>query len=380
MRGNITRRGKTSWRLKFDIGVDDTGKRLIEYETVRGTKKDAQEVLARRLADVADGKVVRRSSETLADYARLWASAIAPARTSGTTLERYKEIIEKHIVPHLGVIALKDLNGPAIDCFYTHCRTAGRRDGTGGLSQQTVHHIHRLLSQILASAVKAKKLRQSPIIDVQTTPKARKAEVRVLDDEQLAILFRHLEGRPLYVPVLLAASTGMRRGEVLAVRWRDIDLDRSELQVAQVAELVARKVSIKEPKTDRSRRAITLPERLVEELRSWRKEHARLCLGLGLGKVELVFPHWPTGRLINPSHFTKAFSREIASANLPNVTFHGLRHTHITHLLRSGVPVHVVSARAGHANPTVTLNIYAHLLPGQQEQAANIMMPRCGRP
>lgn len=221
--------------------------------------------------------------------------------------------------------------------------------------------------------MKGKKLRQSPILDVQTTPKARKAEIQVLDDEQLAALFRYLEGRPLYMPVLLAASTGMRRGEVLAVRWCDIDLDRAELQVAQVAELVARKVSIKEPKTERSRRTITLPERLVEELRSWRKEHSSLCLGLGLGKVELIFPRWPDGKLINPSHFTKAFSREVAAAKLPHVTFHGLRHTHITHLLRSGVPVHVVSARAGHANPTVTLNIDAHLLPGQQEQAANVI-------
>ena len=88
--------------------------------------------------------------------------------------------------------------------------------------------------------------------------------------------------------------------------------------------------------------------------------------------MDLVFPHWPDGELINPSHFTKAFSREAAAAKLSHVTFHGLRHTHITHLLRSGVPVHVVSARAGHANPTVTLNIYAHLLPGQQEQAANV--------
>jgi integrase len=165
----------------------------------------------------------------------------------------------------------------------------------------------------------------------------------------------------------------MRRGEVLAVRWRDVDLDRATLQVAQVAELAGKKFSLKEPKTERSRRTITLPDRLVEELKVYRKEHAGLCLRLGLGKVDLVFPHWPDGGLRNPSHFTKAFSREVAAAKLPHITFHGLRHTHITHLLRSGVPVHVVSARAGHASPTVTLNIYAHVLPGQQEQAANII-------
>ena len=129
MRGNITRRGKTSWRLKFDVGVDAAGKRLIEWETVRGTKKDAQEMLAKRLSEIADGKMVRRTSETLADYARMWASAIAPARTSGKTLERYIDIIEGNIIPYLGAVAMKDLDGPAIDRFYTHCRKAGRRDG-----------------------------------------------------------------------------------------------------------------------------------------------------------------------------------------------------------------------------------------------------------
>ena len=195
---------------------------------------------------------------------------------------------------------------------------------------------------------------------------------QILDDAQLLALFAHLRGRPLYMPVLLAASTGMRRGEVLALKWTDVDLDRAELQVRQVVELVGRKMSLKEPKTDRSRRTITLPDRLVQELRIYRKEQWEICFKLGVGKFPLVFPTWD-GKLWNPSHFTKAFSREIEAAKLPHVTFHGLRHTHITHLLRSGVPVHVVSARAGHANPTVTLNIYAHLLPSQQEGAAAIV-------
>ena len=175
------------------------------------------------------------------------------------------------------------------------------------------------------------------------------------------------------MPVLLAASTGMRRGEVLGLRWSDVDLSQRTLRVCQVVELVSGNVFLKEPKTERSRRTIALPDRLLEELKGYRKEHAELCLGFGLGKVDLVFPHWPDGKLRNPSHFSKAFSREVAAAHLPHVTFHGLRHTHVTHLLRSGVPVHVVSARAGHANPTVTLNIYAHFLPGQQEGAAAII-------
>ena len=267
---------------------------------------------------------------------------------------------------------MQKLDGPRIDTFYSHLLAAGRLDGRGGLSAQTVRHIHRLLSQILSSAVKAQKLRQSPMVAVQTTPRVRKPHIQVLTDDELAALFSRLRGRPLYMPVLLAASTGMRRGEVLGLRWCDVDFDRSTLQIAQVVELLRERVSVKEPKTERSRRTIALPDTLVQALRSHRKAQAEHCLKLGCGRFDLVFPTWD-GKLMHPAHFTKAFAREVAAAKIPQVTFHGLRHTHITHLLRSGVPVHVVSERAGHANPTVTLNIYAHLLPGQQEAAAVII-------
>ena len=375
MKGNITRRGRNSWRLKFEVGRDPlTNKRRTEYLTLRGTKKDAQAELARRLAEVADGNHVMSSNVTVAEYARHWMATIAPVNTAAKTRERYQEIVEGHIVPQIGGIALQALDGARIDAFYAYLRADGRRDGKGGLAPQTVQHIHRLLSQILASAAKGQKLRVSPMAGVQTTPKVRREEVQILDDDQLAALFRQLRGRPLRMPVLLAASTGMRRGEVLGLRWKDVDLEAGLLRVAQVVELTKAGVALKEPKTERSRRTIALPARLVQELRAHRRDQAeaRLKLGLGRDARDLVFPAWDWG-IRNPSHFTKAFSREIATAKLPRVTFHGLRHTHITHLLRSGVPVHVVSARAGHANPTVTLNTYAHLLPGQQEGAAAVM-------
>lgn len=375
MRGNITKRGKASWRLKFDLGRDPvTGERLTEYVTVRGTKKEAERELNRLLNQYEEGSYVLKSDDTVTDYARHWLSAIAPAKASAKTLERYGEIVEKHIVPQLGNVALQKLDGPCIDAFYAHLRENGCADGKGGLAAQTVQHIHRLLSQILSSAVKARKLRQSPMEAVQTTPKVRREEIQVLDDDELARLLRALKGNPIYMPVLTAASTGMRRGEVLALRWKDIDLDRATLQVAQVAEETKAGVTVKEPKTERSRRTIALPARLVVELRRHKKELAEYRLKLGLGKDDrdLVFPTFD-GRMRTPRPFSKEFARAADAAGLGHVTFHGLRHTHITHLLRSGVPVHVVSARAGHANPAVTLNIYAHMLPGQQEGAAAIV-------
>ncbi len=365
-------RGTNSWRIKYEIGRDPvTGKRRTAFETVKGTKKDAQTVLAKRMTEMAEGEFVSPSKLTVADYARHWLNTIAPAKAGAKTRERYGEIIETQIIPNIGNIALQKLDGSRIDAFYFHLAIAGRCKGDGGLAPQTVLHIHRLLAQILGSAVTARKLRTSPMLGVQTTPKVHQREIRVFDDNELASLFRHLKGRPLYMPVLLAASTGLRRGEILALRWSDLDLDRATLQVAQVVEQTKEGVRVKGPKTDRSRRTVALPERLVDELQTHRKAQAEWCLKLGLGKSDLVFPSW-TGQLQNPRGFSKAFSREVIAAKLPHFTFHGLRHTHITHLLRSGVPVHVVSARAGHANPTVTLNIYAHMLPGQQEDAATM--------
>jgi integrase len=369
MRGNITRRGKSSWRIKFDCGYDaSTGKRLTHLETIKGKRADAVALLAKRLTERSDSELVRMTGDTLADYCGHWLLNIAPAITAAKTRERYAEHIRNHIAPALGGIALQKLGGTDIDAFYTHLRTNGRADGGGGLAPATIAHIHKLFAQILKSAVKAKKLRRSPMADVQTTPKARQEEVAALDDAQLAALLAHLRGGPLYVPVLIAACTGLRRGELLALRWCDIDLDKATLRVAQVLESVGQGLRFKAPKTERSRRTIALPASAVTELRAHRKEQWEHCLKLGVGRFDLVFPHWD-GRPRGPDRFGNNFSRAAKEIGL-SCTLHGLRHTHITHLLRSGVPVHIVSARAGHASATVTLNVYAHLLSGDQEAAA----------
>jgi integrase len=377
MRGNITRRGKSSWRLKFDLGTDSgTGVRRTQFVTVRGTKREAEAELARRLAAVEEGTFVLASADTVSAYARHWLTDIAPSKASAKTLERYTDIVEHHIVPKLGGHKLQRLEGPHIDAFYTHLRTMGRVDGRGGLAPQTVQHVHRLLSQILASAVKARKLRASPMPAVQTTPKVRRDEIEFLSDIEMGALLAYLADRPLRVPVMLAVGTGMRRGEILGLRWKDVDLDRAELRVAQVVELAGGEVTFKEPKTQRSRRTISLPSRLVEELRAHKKTSAELRLKLGVGRdaFDLVFPDLlAEGGPRNPDLFSKEFAREAGRAGVGHITFHGLRHTHITHLLRSGVPVHVVSARAGHANPSITLTIYAHIMPGQQEGAAAVV-------
>jgi integrase len=373
MRGNITRRGKSSWRIKFDHGFDlTTGKRLTHFETVRGSKRDAVNLLTKRLAERGEGQLVRPTGDTVAEYARYWLTNIAPGVTANKTRERYAEHLSAHIVPMLGKIALQKLEGTDIDAFYAHLRAKGRRDGKGGLAPATIAHIHKVLTQILKSAVKARKLRRSPMDYVQSKPKVRQDEISILDNKELAVLLSHLRGHWLYMPVLLTAATGLRRGELLALRWSDVDLNAATLRVAQVMEFVGTNISFKGPKTERSRRTIALPASVVIELKAHRRAQAEHCLKCGFGRPELVFPRWD-GKPHNPDRFGDYFKREVQAAKLPPVTFHSLRHTHITCLLRSGVPVHIVSARAGHASPTITLTTYAHLLSGDQEAAADLM-------
>jgi integrase-like protein len=171
MRGNITRRGRASWRLKYDVGTDpDTGRRLIQYQTVHGTRSQAEAELAKRLNELTGGRYVAPTVETVETYARHWLDHVATVNCSPLTVERYQTLISAHIAPGLGAIELQKLDAKSIEAFYARCRKNGRRDGEG-LSSGTLQCVHRLLTQILNSAVKGKRLARSPIDDVQTKPK-----------------------------------------------------------------------------------------------------------------------------------------------------------------------------------------------------------------
>ena len=370
-RGNITKRGRSSWRIKFDCGTDEEGRRQYHVETVKGTKADAQAVLAKRLNELAEGRHVNRSGETVESYAMHWLENIAPTDRCAATVERYRTLIRAHIIPGLGEIALQSLDGPTLDRFYARCRTKGRRDGKG-LSPMTVRHVNALLSQVLKSAVLASLIASSPIAKAQTKPKKpKRSKIEVLDESELVALLDHLRGHWLYMPVLIAAYTGLRRGEVLGLRWRDIDLAKGTLQVSQAVEVIGGELHITTPKTERSHRTITLPAALVPALVQHRKAQSEQRMKLGLGKdhADLVFMTGE-GRMITPAVLSITFTNAVLAVGIKPITFHGLRHGHITYLLRSGVPVHIVSARAGHARASITLDTYSHLMTGDDAAAA----------
>ncbi len=372
MRGHIQRRGKKSWRLKFDIGRDpETGERITKYMTVRGTKTDAQRELTRVLREIDTGTFVEPAKITVAEFLKQYLASLVNRGLSPKTYDRYKEIVNINLIPAFGHIRLAKLEPLHIETAWGDALESGRLDGKGGLSPQTVAHLHRLLKQALKKAVKWKMLATNPA-DMVDAPKIERREIAVLTEAELATLINAVEGTPLYMPVMLASTTGLRRGEVLGLRWKDIDLDRGTLTVIQMLGQVRSRLYFKPPKTKAGRRTVTLPAITIEALRQHkvRQSEERLRLGLGRDDSGLVFTR-PDGQPVIPTSFSRTFCEFVKNRGLPPISFHGLRHSHLTHLLRAGVHPKVASARAGHSSTAITMDIYSHILPGMQEDAAS---------
>ena len=369
MKGHVRKRGERSWELKFDLGRNRlTRKRKTAYHSFRGTKREAQAELARLMTESNSGNRVAPSKQTLSEYLEGWLASIQPS-VSPRTHEWHEYLIDNHIRDRLGGVLLQDLEPLDIQRFVAELLESGRRDGKGGLSNRTVRHVIATLSQALKQATDWGMVGSNPVAGVRR-PKLERQEISILNDDEIAELFGAAKKTRLYVPILLALSTGLRRGELLALRWQDIDLDDAELAVNRALELARGKLRFKAPKSKSSRRRVTLPPLCVEVLREHRiaQMKERLALGLGRSDSDLVFPN-ALGDPWSPKKVSERFAHIVRTAKL-DCTFHGLRHTHASQLLRDGVPVPTVSARLGHANPAITLSIYAHLLPGMEEQAA----------
>ena len=371
MMGNIQRRVSKSWRIKYEVGRDPaTDARLTRYLTVRGTKRDAQRELTRILREIDTGSYVEPTKMTTGEHLENWLGVVKPG-LGGKTYERYAEIVRNHLIPALGALPLVKLSAPRIEQYYADAREIGRRDGKGGLSERTMLHHHRVLRKAIRKAVGVSIVRD-PMEHVEA-PKPDKAEIEVLDEAELAKLLKAARGTRMYAPALLAATTGLRRGEVLALRWRDVDLDGARLTVNQaLEETKAGGVQFKSPKSKSSRRTVTLPALTVDALRRHKQQQAEERMKLGLGKDPdgLVFTN-PLGEMIRPRNFTKEFGRIVKRTDVRQITFHGLRHTHFTDLMRKGVNPKIVQERAGHATVSITLDIYSHVQPGMQEAVAN---------
>jgi integrase len=372
MKGNITQRGKNSWRLKFDAGRDEkTGKRKTQFHTFRGTKREAQVKLVELIASVSQAKYVEPNKITVAEFVRgrvdHWEAA---GDISARTAERYRVLVEKQIAPHLGTKLLQKLRPLDIEEWHTTLRNNGRADGKGGLAPRTIGHAHRVLGKAVGDAVKNEVVFKN-VTATQSAPKVDDEEMVIVKD--VPAFIELLRGHRLFVPGMISLFTGMRIGEVLALRWGRVDLDSKVIEVRDaLEETKAHGIRFKAPKTKAGRRDITLPDLLVDTLREFRKAQLELRVKLGAGKLadnDLLFVG-VNGALPSQKYYSKAWSDFADQIGIPELGFHNLRHTHASQLIDAGVDIVTISKRLGHAKPDITLRTYAHLFRKDDGKAA----------
>jgi integrase len=363
-RGNITRRGKSSWRIKIERKGEVPGKPDVYTETVKGRRQDAEKRLTELLGQIDAGTLVERTKVTVAEHVRAWVEA---AEVQPKTRERYRQLCEQQIVPHLGNTELQKLKPKAIDDWHDTLLKKGGKDGTP-LSARTVGHAHRLLHAAIKKAVKNEVLARN-VVAVHAPPKVEDEEIEILDAEQVPVLLEAIAGHALGPIGSTGLATGCRRGELLALAWPCLDLDGAKVTIERSLEQTRDKetkktvLRFKAPKTKSGHRTISLPASAVAALRKHRQAQLELRMQLGLGKLPddaLVFCRFDGGP-IPPNDLSRDWARTSKRLGWPQVSFHGLRHTHASALIASGMDVVAISKRLGHKSPTTTLRIYAHL-------------------
>jgi len=378
--GHIVRRGQNSWRIKFDIDVDsNTGKRRTRYCTVRGTKKQAQIELTKLLASINAGTYVDPGNTTVAEFMERWLRDWGAVSVSPSKLQRYAGIVRKQIIPQVGKIKIQKLQADKIAEMYATLLREGRYKKTedaptSGLSARTVGHVHRVLHRALDIAAKwgVVALNAADKVDA---PKVEEEEVEIIQADALPGLLNALRGKMLYAIAVTGLGTGIRRGEMLALRWQDIDLAAGTMKIERSLEQTkAGGLRFKAPKSKRGRRTITLPADVIAVLRERSKEQQEQWLALGRGRVPasaLVFATWD-GSLRSPNALSKDWAETMVKLGLP-YTLHALRHSHASALIAGGMDVETLSRRLGHAKSSITLNVYSHFFKPADDRAASIM-------
>lgn len=367
MRGMIKKRG-TKWNVVLDEGRDENGRRQRRWYSGFRTKRDAQARLTELLGAIQTHTYTSPTKLTVATFLEQWLAA-RKAQVRASTWHGYRKNAHAYIVPALGSLALQSVTPQRINAFYAALLASGRRDGSA-LSARTVRGVHMLLRRALADAVRWRQLTINPA-DQADPPRAINVEMRTWTPGELREFLAYVRDDRLYALWMLAATTGLRRAEVLGLRWRDLALDAATLAVTQTLNDVGHKLIIGEPKTAAGKRVVALDQVTIAALREHRKRQLeeRLAFGAGFNDGDLVFVR-EDGAPIHPAWLTRAFGQRVKAAGAPVIRLHDLRHTSASLALAAGIHPKVVSERLGHANVSITLNTYSHTVPAMQQDAA----------
>ena len=371
MQGHLRKRSKDSWTVVVELGRDAvSGQRRQLWRTVKGTKRDAEALLVQLLSQRDSGVDVLPGKLTLGDYLERWLADYVEPNLAPKTVRSYTDIVRRHLTPALGSIPLSKLRPQHLQTYYARALRQGRLDGKGALSPNSVLHHHRALRAALRQAVKLQVIVQNPCDAVQP-PRLERVEMKALSPQEARQLLTAADNTSYGPLIRTALMTGLRQGELLGLRWSDLDLDAGVLRVQQTVQWLPRQGFVfRPPKTAKGRRSLPLSPETVQTLRQARlgQVQERLQLGPSYQDFDLVFAT-VTGAPIDPSNLRKAWLSIVETADIEYLSFHGLRHSHASLLMQQGVNPKVVSERLGHSGIGITLETYSHILPGIQEEA-----------
>ena len=369
MKGHLRERSPGYWAIVLDVRDPETGKRRRKWHSFKGTKRKAQVECSRLISELSGGLYIEADKITVRQFLDRWLEHIK-SQVSPRTHERYDEIVKKNLNPLLGAVALTKLRPMQISDAYGKALSAGRRDGKGGLSPSTVRYLHVILKSAMGQAVRWQMLARNPV-DAVDPPKIERSAMNTYDLAQTADLIDATRGTRMTITVMLAVLCGLRRGEIAALRWRNINLGAAQLAVTESAEQTKAGVRYKQPKSGKGR-TVALSARVVNELRSRRVQQAQELLVLGIPLADDAFVvAQADGSPLQPRTITHQWHLLLSNNKaLPRIRFHDLRHAHATHMLSSGVHPKIASERLGHSKVGITMDLYSHVMPGMQEDAA----------
>jgi integrase len=359
--GSIVKRADGRWMARVSV---EGGRRKTYYAR---TRAEVAQLLTQARHDLGIGLPLLDERQTVQQYLETWIEMVK-SQIRGSSSRRYGDYVRVHLIPGLGKIPLAKLSAQQVQLFYS--RKLGE-----GLASTTVRHIHGVLHRALKDALRMG-LVQRNVTEMVRAPRRANREMVTLSEEQVRRLLDVVADDRFEALYVLAVTTGMREGELLGLRWQDVDLERATLQVRMSVQETAGPYILAETKTTYSRRSTALTQAAVDALlrhRDAQAEERRLMGEAWDSSLDLVFPNGFGGIMIPHNLAKRAFKRYLAKAGLPDMRFHDLRHTAATVLLSRGVNVKVVSELLGHADVSITLRVYAHVLPHMQQSAVAAM-------
>lgn len=377
--GSISQRKDGRWMGQITLGIDPATKKAKRITFYGKTRREVQDKIREALNLKERGLLSEPSKLTLEEWLDTWLNDYKKQELKPSTWASYKGLIDNYIKPDLGKYKLNKLRTNDIQRFYNNKLENGRKtqkqndkQELKGLSTRTVKYIHTVLKAALAQAEKEGHIPGNPAA-ATTQPRQQKKEITPLSVEQVQHFLNSVKDNWLYPLFVTDLGTGLRRGELLGLKWADINLDDGTAMVRRSLIQINSQVILQEnTKTKSSTATVKLPDTVVKELKKVKKQQAqdRLFLGEAYQDLGFVFA-WPDGRPIRPDYLYHQFKILLKTNGLPDARFHDLRHTFCTLLMEAGEDLATVSKLARHSSYSITADIYGHLTKKMQDQAAD---------